>query len=373
MKNSNLFKSCTPVSLCKCRGDFVEVSIIIGLVLYAICIFLIIKFVKNILVAIGTVILFSVLFIAGTGFFIYGEIMELQQEFPISNNLLLLRDGDTVSAGIVLLPSQEEGLMDNMRILNDSQIMQLSNYLANDNEEAMFDVISSSDFMSAEVIASNEFNDDTFKIVFVEMSVLEEAPVSSIDFSDITGQSPEEALFDPIPMTTIIELFDSDDPWGLMLNYVRSDLQAPDLSELEQMLEEMNLTIIESGYDLDPRADVLDSLRFGLVEQFGNDDIRGFAFLLSLATISTYERSEGVKYLFSKYKDEEIYIRDTSILFDLIRLSPNALIDAVVQETGNVAGEIRERVESEVDDTDVDVEALDDMNESYVQDMETIN
>ena len=341
-----------------------EVSIIIGLVLYAVCIFLIIKFVKNILVAIGTVLLFSVLFIAGTGFFIYGEVMELQQEFPISNNLLLLRNNDEIVAGLVLLPSQEDGLMDNLRILDDSHISLLSSHLASEDEDSMFDVVRSSDFLSSEMIEENELNDDTYKIIFVEMSVLEEAPVDAIDFSEVTGQTPEESLFEPIPMTTIIEMFESDDPWELMIDYIRSDIQTPDLSELEQMLEEMNLTIIESGYDVDPRRDTLDGLRVGLVEQFGNDDMKGFAFLLSLATISTYENAEGVKYLFSKYKDEEIYIRDTSIIFDLIRLSPNALIDAVVQESGNVVTEARDRIESSADAADDYVEDVENFDET---------
>ena len=341
-----------------------EVSIIIGLVLYAVCIFLIIKFVKNILIAIGTILLFSILFIAGTGFFIYGEVMELQQEFPISNNLLLLRDGDQIVTGLVLLPSQEEGLMDNLRILDDSHIMSLTNYLETDDEEAMLDVVKSSDFIPYELIDESEFNDDTYKIIFVEMSVLEESPVEAIDFSEVTGQSPEESLFNPIPMTTIVDIFYSEEPWEIMIEYIKSDMLSPDLSEIEQMLEEMNLTVVDSGYDVDPRRDTIDGLRVGLIEQFGNDDLKGFAFLLSLATISTHENTEGVKYLFSKYKDEEIYIRDTSIIFDLIRLSPNALIDAVVQETGNVAGEIRERVDSGIDNGAEDLENFDEFTES---------
>ena len=342
-----------------------ELSIIIGLVLYAACIFLIIKFVKNILVAIGTILLFSVLFLTGTGFFIHSEISELQQEFPVSNNLLLLRDGDQVLAGLVILPSEDNNLMDGLRILEYHHIGNLSEHLASDNEDLMFEVVRSSNFIDEEIIENSEFRDNTYKIIFVEASVIEDSPFGYIDFSSLTGMDPEDSIFKPIPSSSVLDIMKSDDPWELLLDYVREDDVSVDFSEFEQMLEEMNLTIVESGFENDPRVDKLDAIRFGLVEQFGNDDVGGFLFLLSLASISTNEDAEGIRYLFSKYKDEEIYIRDTSIIFDLLRLSPNALIDRVIQESGNAVQEVRSRVESEFDEDVIDYE-------DYMQDNNTL-
>jgi hypothetical protein len=341
----------------------VEVTIIIGLVLFAVAIFLAFKLIKNVLVAVATIFGISIVLIAGLSFFLYSEVSEIQTEFPNSNNLVLLKQGDKILTGIVLLPSEELDLVNGMKIIEQEDIDALSEFLADGDIEGMHSVVRSSDFLPEEVVEQAGYNDDTYKIVFVEYDVLKNAPIDELDVSDITGTTG--SILEPIPQEEVLSLLESENPWDGLTEYVVTGQEQFE-EEVAEQFEEMNFTVVGSSDD-DLREELLDGMKTQLNEQFGTDDIKGLIFIMDLSAIASAEDAEGLKYLFSEYKDENIFLSETSVLFDLIRLSPNSLIDAVVDQTGVAVSEVKGKVQEY---TDEDIEetsgsGMDDMvNES---------
>ncbi len=337
-----------------------EITIIIALVLYALAIVMAIKLIKNVLVAIGTILLISLLLMAGTGLFVYNEIDEMQQTFPVSNNLVLLTDGATVFSGAVILPSTEDVLHESIRFLEDAEIADLESHLAEEDYDAMRSVVSTSDFIDEDVMEAEDLLDETYKIFFIDMEVLENSPVEAIDLGALAGMDPAESIFLPIPREDSLEIIRSDDPWALLLNFVH--VPTPDLEDLERQLEEQGFEILDETEDElnetidETRQEVVDGLREGLEVQFGHADLPTMMFLLNLFSVMEQEGADGMMYLYRQYSDENIYIKDGSIIFDLLRLSPDALVTAVIRETHNAASSMGDRIADEVAEENLPVE-----------------
>ncbi len=346
-----------------------EVTIIIALVLYALAIIMAIKLIKNVLVAIGTILLISLLLISGTGLFVYTEVVELQETFPVSNNLFLLTEGDTVLSGMVMLPVVEDGPAQNMQFLDNESISSLNAYLSSEDFDSMRDVVRTSDFLDEDIVSENDLMDETYKIVFFELAVIESSPVEEIDLAALAGVDHGGDIFRPIPREDSILMIREDEPWERLANFIGPE--APDLSELEASLEEQGFEIINETEDIDEavdesRKEIVDGLRRGMLEQFGNDDLGSLMFMLNIFSIFEQEGPEGLMYLYEHYSAENIYIRDESIIFDLLRLSPDALVTAVINEAHNAAsavgGEVADRVSDDIEDAQE--EAVDEDDDS---------
>lgn len=311
------------------------------MVLFAVAIFLAIKFIKNVVAAIFTVFLISIVLVAGTGFFVYHDVNELQTEFPNSNNLLLLKQGDKILTGIVLLPSEQLDLINNMKMLKPEHIEALSNYLAKNDMNGMLSVVKSSDFLPENVLNDSGYNDETYKIVFVDYNVLKDAPLDKLDVSDITGNSG--SILDPIPQEDVLNILDSETPWKDLEKYVVTGQKGLE-QQIADKFKDMNFTVIETSND-ELRVEILDGLRKQLVQRFATDDVKGLIFVMDLTAIVNSNGADGLKYIFSQYQNESIYLSKSSILFDLIKLSPNSLINAIVDQAGNAAGEMKDKVQ----------------------------
>ncbi|MFW6231111.1 MAG: hypothetical protein ACOC32_03755 [Nanoarchaeota archaeon] len=342
-----------------------EITIIIGLVFFALSIFLVFKFIKNVAVAILTALTISVLLVAGVGFFVFDEVQEMQERFPTSNNLVLLRDGDTVMTGLVLLPAEEMDLMEQMKFLDRTSIDELTSKLSAGEMDKMFTVVETSSYLPEDMLQRRGYSEDTYKIIFVDYSVLKDSPVTELDVSRITDASGSDTIIKPIPQEDVLKLLKAADPWEELFPYVnlRGDaLDTLDTDELEERFDGMNFTIVETPEDAMKR-EILDQIRGQLEEQFGTDDIKGLLFLLEMAAIFNHNDTEGMLYIFEKYQGEEIAVQNQSIIFDLARLSPTSLIEAVVSETGNAANDIKAKVDDYQDSSDdavadPDVEAV---------------
>ncbi len=353
-----------------------EISIIIGLVLYALAIILTIKLAKNVLIAIGTILLISVLLVAGTGFFIYSDISGIQDRLPSSNNLILLREGDDVHAGVAVMPGESFSI-ENLVMLDDDPLQRISDYMSDGEDDAMFGVVRTSDFMDEEMMEELDLYDETYKILFVDMTVLEDSPADTIDVSSIAG-GEAGVLVEEIPKETSLEMIRDDSMgWSNVTQYINVDGMMPDTDDIEASLEDMGMDVVDTGED-ELRDEMLEGIREGLVEEFGNDDIGGFFFFLSMASIIDHQ--DGMRYLLDSYRDEDIYVEESSITFDLLRMSPDVLLDAVLSETQGLAEEAssygqeqtQDEAPQQVDspEEDVDIEdPLEEMDEEEIQDM----
>ena len=344
-----------------------EVTIIIALILYALAIILAIKLIKNVLVTIGTIIVISLLLMAATGLFVYNEIDELQNTLPVSNNLVLLTEQQQVLSGAVILPMDGGMLHEGIKFLDNETINYLSDYLSSEDYDSMLDVVRTSDFMDSQIISERDLLDETYKIFFIDMNVLKESPVDVINLAELAGVDSGEFIFNQIPRDSVIEMIRSDDPWSLLADFI--DVSVPDLSALEAQLEQQGLEILDETYDdLNNRTDeikdeIISGLREGLISQFGNDDLSSLLFLLNLFSLIENEGAEGMMYLYNQYSDENIYIKDDSIIFSLLRLSPDALINAVINEAHNAASSMSDQVSERISDEANNQETISDIDE----------
>ena len=344
-----------------------EVTIIIALILYALAIILAIKLIKNVLVTIGTIIVISLLLMAATGLFVYNEIDELQNTLPVSNNLILLTEQQQVLSGAVILPIEGGMLHEGIKFLDNETVDYLSSYLSSEDYDSMLNVIRTSDFVDSQIIEERDLLDETYKIFFIDITVLKESPVNEINLAELAGVDSGDFIFDPIPRDSVIEIIRSDDPWLLLADFI--DVSVPDLSALETQLEQQGLEILDETYDdLDNRTDeikneIISGLREGLISQFGHDDLSSLLFLLNLFSLIENEGAEGLMYLYTHYSDENIYIKDDSIIFSLLRLSPDALITAVINEAHNAASSMSDQVSDRIAEEASNQESISDLDE----------
>ncbi|MFP4656886.1 MAG: hypothetical protein ACLFNK_04905 [Candidatus Woesearchaeota archaeon] len=348
-----------------------EITIIIALVLYALAIIMAIKLIKNVIVTIGTILLISLLLVAGTGLFVYNEVVEFQETFPVSNNLLLLTEGEDLMSGVVMLPSTGDGIQESMKFLNTTMLDSLEAHLSSEEFDEIRGVVKTSDYIDEETIEQNDYLEETYKVVFIEMDVLKDSPVGDIDLAALAGTTEADSIFSTIPKEDSIEIIKSDEPWDLVHDFV--DVGEPDLSGLEASLEDRGFEILnETEEDInnsvnEMKAEIVEGLREGMRVQFGNDDLGSLMFLLNVVSIMEQGGTEGMAYLYEQYSEENIYIKDDSIIFDLLRMSPDSLVTAVIRETNTAASGVGDEVADRTsDDVSNQSDSQDEISEDEV-------
>lgn len=91
------------------KGDILEIEFIIGAVLFIIVAVLIFKIIKKIILAILLVFLIFILSMAGVGFLVYEDMMDMKEKFFKSSNLLLLEDNGKIISALQMQGFDEEG------------------------------------------------------------------------------------------------------------------------------------------------------------------------------------------------------------------------------------------------------------------------
>lgn len=332
-----------------------EIAIIIGFVLFLVCIFLAFKFIKNILLAIGAVFLFTIFFVGGIAAFTYSEVKEMQAYGLTSANQLLLVDDDEVITGVTILPAKKFSPLDNLKPLSEQTVDELSTLYQNKEKKQMLKVTKLSEFYTPEEIEMEQYKEEVYKIVFIEMDVLENSPLDSFKFSDVLGE--DAAIADALGEFSrgdIIELLSSEDEWEFMTEHVMENfdfsgsavsnlvseddlptgMSIEDLADIEDITlsGEQKLSIVEEQ--------VISMLRSVLLDMFGTDDLKLVMFVLNVGAIAGSDEVDGITYLFKEYKQKRIDIYPSSIIFDIIRLSPDSLIDKVKSEAKLGIGEV---------------------------------
>ena len=320
-----------------------EITIIISLILFAISVLLVFKFIKNIVAALASVVLLSLVFVAATGFFVYNDIRELQEKFPASTNVVLLTSEDEVLTGLILLPSDDFDPVGSMRMMSNTTLQEFDDLYSEDDIEAMKGVLKTSDFFDDERIENNGFADRTYKLIFVDYEVLTDAPIQTINVSSMVGASSESSKIRAISKDEALELLESDDPWVDFVEYVSVDSRMEAVESIQDQFNGTDLEIMTNETKAELISETADEIEAIMTDQFGSSDLKALIFMLNIGAILDEEK-EGVTYLFTQFKDENIHLSDESVVFDVARLSPESLLTSVLDEGKNAAGEARSAV-----------------------------
>jgi len=156
-----------------------DISFIIGFVLFLVAAVLIFKVIKKVLFSIFLVFLLFIVSIAGVGYFVYQDVMEIGEKFSQSSNLIILEDEENIISALQLSEFDFEGIT----FLDDDWIINKQAYFKNRDYKEIIDrnykmmVISSSMFSETEDIdmdGSTLSSEQVFEILRAEdpMSVL---------------------------------------------------------------------------------------------------------------------------------------------------------------------------------------------------------
>lgn len=316
-----------------------EITIIIGLVLFLVCVFLAIKLIKNLLLSIGTILLLSLIFIAGTGFFLYTEAMDIKDNFPTSVNQFLLVDGDDILTGMVLLPSDKFNPMESLKPLPSEKEADLKSHFKTNEYNLMLSDITQSDFNLT------GYNENSYLTVFIDMSVVENSPMNSFDLSAIMDD-PALNSVGALDKDFIINLLRSEDAWDYLTSYLVDNMTfdidsflaaSGNDNPLDFILpEDVELTVEQKTQLVEEK--IIPVLKSALRGSLGTTDLKPVVFMLFMGGTATHD--EGLKYMFLQYKAENMYVYPQNIIFDIFRLSPASLFNKVLENAKGAIGEI---------------------------------
>lgn len=281
-----------------------ELFIMIGLVLFIVAAIILLKVMKHVFTAVISVIGLFLVLTAAVGFIAYNDVMEIKDTAPNTPNLFLLNDRTDIIAGVAFDPDTkpiEEGI----KPLDQEQLdFVISNRKNLEREKTIEELKDEVD----------EIDEELFKIITFDINVIEEAPLEELNLQFIN-----------IEKETIIDLLRSEDIYGDI-----SELMVEEDSVMEEMQEEMPFDINVS----DIAKEELEKQARDALEEFASteEELKGMLFMLSIGAIVEENTMDGVRFMFENYKEDDITIYPETITFSILKLSPQSLVNQIIQE-----------------------------------------
>jgi len=275
-------------------------------------------------------------------YFAYHDIRELKRNFPISPNLMLLTEDHEVIAGIILLPTKTTNgfdLMESLTFADADDCQELGSALSTRQIEGMLSVVTSSDYLEEDEIVTRQLKDKTHRIVTVDFSVLRESPFQQFDIGKYLKHAIQE-----IPSVNrllvdkelFISILLSDRPWDTLTDFLMDSLGSEtnrtiaEHQNLPPGLSIDGLSIPEELKRVLLNRLVIEPAKKQMEESFGLADLKPIAFMAYISLVIETRNGEGIKYLFSKFKSNEINIYPNTFIFDIMRLIPRPIFNAIV-------------------------------------------
>ena len=282
------------------------------------------KFIKHVFLA--SLAIFGLLLIltAIFGYSIYKDAMQIKDDAPNKPTLFVLtNEDDEILTSFLLDPTQKDSLQE-MIIPLDSDSNQNLEAVLNENPSNILE----------EVNSNTGIDQELFKIVDFDISVIENSPIETVDMQ-ILNVSKDD----------VVEILESDDVYSTMVDVA---LASPEIKsqiielvkiELESgtgmSLEELGL----SDEDIDqidinniPKEEIIEQLKSGFLSDLAEspDELKSMIFLGFITKASADNPEEMVKYYFENYKDGSITVMPDSISFALLKMSPKAIISEAI-------------------------------------------
>ncbi len=272
----------------------------------------------------------------------YHDIKELQRNFPISPNLMLLTKDHEVIAGIILLPTKTTNgfdLKESLTFVDAEDCQELTSALSTKQVEAMLSVVTSSDYFEEEEVVTWQLKDKTHRIVAVDFSVLRESPFQQFEIGkylkDTTREMPTGSKL-LVDKQLFISILISDRPWDTLTDFLMDNFDREinriilEYQELPPGLSVDDLSIPEDQKrDLVNRS-IIEPVKKQIEEHFGMPDLKPIAFMAYISLVVSTKNGKGIKYLFSKFKSNEINIYPSTFVFDIMRLIPGSILNTII-------------------------------------------
>lgn len=147
-----------------------ELSFIIGAILFLVMVFLVFKLVKKVIFASLLIFLIFIIVNAGIGFLVYRDVMDIREKFSTSSKLVMLEDGGEIISAMQMQSFDEEGFnfLDEDWIAHKQELFEKRNYKEIIGRNYKMFVIKLETFSDIESIEMEEFvltNQDIFNIL----------------------------------------------------------------------------------------------------------------------------------------------------------------------------------------------------------------
>lgn len=250
-----------------------SLTLIFSIIVFILVAVILFKLIHSVVKVISILFFIALLFGAIFGYFAISDARDLSQNFGTEPKLFLLDEGGEITSAVELV-SFEGGNFDvwSLDKLNNAQ---------SDFEDKNYDKLIG----------------DNWKLFVIKMEALEEGNEFPFKFGDDGTELTKEQL---------IRLLKSDEPRKGYFDLLFSDKIPADASA-EQKEAMMNQVFNDST----------------------DSDIRGQIFLITFAN----SMSNDPVFLFREYKNNNIDIYPSSILFDVIRMTPKALLFNLMKKT----------------------------------------
>jgi hypothetical protein len=289
---------------------FLEVFVLVALISFVIAAIVLLKFVKHTAVAIISIIGLFLVLNAAIGFLVYQDVMEIREKSTDSPDLFLLKDNNQIISGVALDPSISP-IEDAVSPLSVEQLVYLNEQYDSGNKDEVLKEFQDYSFL---------VNDEVFKIVEFDISVIENAEIEDINVQMFT-----------VKKSDILRLLNSEDVFGDMVNVVLED---------EQFLNQINMIFPLDEYDIDIKNIPKDNLKSQLKENLKDfattdEEAKGLIFMLAVGAIVQDNQAESVKYIYGNYKEGDIVIYPESITFSILKLSPKSVVEQVITQVND--------------------------------------
>ncbi len=249
-------------------------SIIIIVILYAIAAVFAFKLIKSVVKALFLVSAVALILIALGSFFIYKDVVDMKDNWPDSQKLLLLESDDMIITGFESTLSTTETPV----FLTASQISSLNSDYENNNLDSM--------------LGSN------YKMIIMDInSIADEVEAEEVTFNDLT-----------LKKSDIISVINSENSLDFMIDKIVEDRGLP--------------------------ADQRGTISSEVANEFGDSArIKAMAFGLLVSQLFVEKGQESGLFIFQQYKAGNIGIYKETAIFKTMKFIP----DFILEKAGEIA------------------------------------